>query len=166
MGECANLRTAWTPEAEAAALTTCENFRNTPHMQRRAIPGRGVDCVQFVVAVLQGAGIVPPFTWPQYRQDIGFRIQRNQLGDLMAEVFHADAVPVEGWVPRTGDVGIFRCGRTSNHCGIFVAGRFWHVTTTSPVHDCNVRVVVGSLQEVVRFTKAGLRGQPENLKTT
>jgi cell wall-associated NlpC family hydrolase len=156
----------WTPEAEAMALAECENFRNTPHMQRRAIPGRGVDCVQFVVAVVQAAGILPPFTWPQYRQDIGFRINRNQLGDLMREAFHAEAFAAEDWEPRTGDVGIFRCGRTSNHCGIFVAGRFWHVTVTTPVHDCNVGVVRGSLQEVVRFTATGLRGEPETLKTT
>lgn len=166
MEPCANFRTLWTPEAEAAALACCEAFRGTRHMQRRAIPGRGVDCVQFVVATVQAAGILPPFRWPQYRQDIGFHLNRNQLGDLMRAVFVAELVDLETWEPATGDVGIFRCGRTSNHCGIVVAGRFWHVTTTAPVHDTAIRAVRGSLQEVVRFTGAGLRADPQQLKTT
>lgn len=156
----------WPPEAEAAAVAACENFRGTRHMQRRAIPGVGVDCVQFVVAVLQAAGMLPVFRWPQYRQDIGLRLNRNQLGDLMAEAFNAEILAVEDWEPRTGDVGIFRCGRTSNHCGLVVAGSFWHVTTTAPVHATPVKAVLGTLQEVVRLTRPGLRSDPQKLKTT
>lgn len=156
----------WTAEAEAEAVAQCANFRGTPHQQRRAVPGRGVDCVQFVVAVLQAAGMLPTFRWPQYRQDIGFALNRNQLGDLMVQAFNAEILPVAGWEPRTGDVGIFRCGRTSNHCGIVVAGRFWHVTTSTPVHDTAVKAISGTLQEVVRLTAPGLRSDPEKLKTT
>lgn len=166
MNPCENFRIPWTAEAAAGAESCCQLYRGTPHMQRRAVPGRGVDCVQFVVAVLQAAGILPAFRWPQYRQDIGLHLNRNQLGDLMREVFHAETVPIDEWDPRTGDVGIFRCGRTSNHCGIVVGGRFWHVTVAAPVHDTAVRAVRGSLQEVVRFTAKGLRGEPHQLKTT
>lgn len=156
----------WTPERQAAALAAAETFRGTPHMQRRREAGRGVDCVQFVIAVLQASGVLPDFQWPQYRQDIGFRIGRNQLGDLMREVFYAESIEVAGWEPKTGDVGIFKCGKTSNHCGIIIGGRFWHVTTTSPTHDVSPRVVTGHLQEVVRFSRAGLKSEPRNLKTS
>lgn len=156
----------WTDDEKRRALACCELFEGTPHMQRRSTPGRGVDCVQLVVAVLQEAGVLPAFRWPQYRQDIGWNLDRNHLGDLMAEVFHAEKLDPADWEPQTGDVGIFKCGRTTNHCGIFVNGRFWHVTVDAPAHHCALRVVHRSLQEVVRITDRGLKSAPENLKTT
>jgi len=135
-------------------------------MQRRCIAGTGVDCVQFVFAVLRAADAVPDFPWPSYRQDVGFSSTRNHLADLMQAVLHVESLnPIE-WEPRTGDIGIFKVGRTSNHTGIVVGGRFWHVTTRQPVHSQQCAVVRPTLQEVLRLTAAGLKSEPENLNCT
>lgn len=156
----------WTPEATAAALEFCRRFEGTPHMQRRLRPGRGADCVRFVVGAIQAAGILPPFRWPTYQQDLGLHANRNWLARVFLDHSHSHSIAIPEWEPETGDVGIFRVGRVSNHVGIVVEGRFWHVTTNRAVHDCAIATVRRSLQEAIRIDRPGLRRTPENLKTT
>lgn len=154
----------WTADQEAAALAFCHLFEGTPHMQRRLKPGRGADCVRFTCGVLQAAGMLPDFRWPSYPQNIGHSQPRNWLAGVFLEYAHSQAIATDVWIPQTGDVGIFKVGRTSNHVGIVVAGRFWHVTTTRAVHDSMIDAVRPSLQEVIRLTAAGLRADVQNIK--
>jgi hypothetical protein len=43
-----------------------EEWRGTPFAQGEAIPGRGVDCVRFIEAVLVGCGAIKPVPMPPY----------------------------------------------------------------------------------------------------
>ena len=152
----------WTPEAAAAALAFCREFEGTPHRQRRLAAGRGADCVRFTVGVIQAAGILPAFQWPSYAQSYGYGMDVNWLAAEFLRTTFSHSIPVEGWEPQTGDIGIFKVGRVSNHTGIVVDGRFWHVTVGRAVHDCNIDAVRALLQEVIRIDSPGLRATPEN----
>lgn len=156
----------WTAQRTASALAFCHEFEGTRHMTRRLIPGRGADCVRFVVGVLQAGGVLPEFAWPSYVDNRGFHQQTNWLAGAFLEHFFAESIAVEQWIPQTGDVGIFKVGNRSNHVGIFVDGRFWHVTTAFPVHHCGVATIRETLQEIIRITEPGLRKLPVHLKTT
>jgi len=150
----------WTPEREAAAIAWCQAFAGTPHMQRRANPGRGIDCIRFAVGAIQAAGILPDFHWPQYPQTIGLGQATNWMADAILRHTHSHSIAPADWIASTGDLGIFRVGRQSNHIGVVVAGRFWHVTTGRPVHHCSPDTVRGHLQEIIRLDAAGLTSQP------
>lgn len=140
------------------------DFEGTKHAPRKAIPQKGVDCIQLVIQAHLAAGTFPPFSWPQYRQDIGIGAEENTLGKAMEKIFFCQRLPIAGWEPRAGDVAIFRSGKVSNHCGVFDGDRFWHVTTAAPVHHCSLACVQGKLQEVVRFTGTGIKSDPSKLK--
>ena len=158
----ASTEPVWTDESAAAALAFCREFEGTPHMQRRLKAGKGADCVRFTVGVIQAAGILPDFPWPSYAQTYGFGADVNWLAAEFLRTTFSHSVAVADWQPQTGDVGIFKVGAVSNHVGIVVDGRFWHVTVGRAVHDCNVDAVRGSLQEVIRIDQPGLRAIPEN----
>jgi len=152
----------WTPEATARAIAFCREFEGTPHMQRRLRAGRGADCVRFTVGVIQAAGIVPGFVWPTYSQSYGYGAAKNWLAAEFLRTTYSHSIAIPDWQPATGDVGIFKVGRTANHIGIVVEGRFWHVTVGRAVHDCNTDACRALLQEVIRIDKPGLRAKPEN----
>lgn len=156
--------TPWTPERTALALQFCLRFEGTPHMQRRLQPGRGADCVRFVVGAIQAAGILPPFRWPGYPQDHGLHDRRNWLAGIFLDHSHSESLAIPDWKPETGDIGIFRVGRVSNHVGLVLEGRFWHVTTARPVHHCALATVTPRLQEAIRLTATGLRKPPEDIR--
>ena len=45
---------------------TLAAWHGTPFYPRTAIRGVGVDCIQFIFAVLQDLGLVGPIQWPRY----------------------------------------------------------------------------------------------------
>jgi hypothetical protein len=153
----------WTPDREAAALAFCRQFEGTPHCQRRLKPGVGADCVRFVVGAIQSAEILQPFQWPTYPQNIGFNQRVNWLARAFLDYTDGHSIAVDGWEPATGDVGIFKVGRTSNHVGLVVAGRFWHVTTHRAVHHCLIDTIRPGLQEIIRIDREGLKADPVNI---
>lgn len=152
------MESEWQPDAAALAAFLRE-FEGTPHVQRRRQAGRGVDCIQLVLGALEAAGATPPISLPSYSQQIGFSQGINTMTGAFLECFHTTAIPIAGWKPRDGDVGLFRTGRYSNHCGIVSGGRFWHVTTGTPTHHCAIATIEPKLQTAIRFFKPGIRNQ-------
>lgn len=145
-----------------AAAQLLQSYEGTKHAPRRARPGKGVDCIQLVVATLQAAEILPEFEWPQYRQDVGLYLKQNSLTPVMLKAFYAEERPLTD-EPQDFDVGIFKVGRLSNHCGIMMNGRFWHVAADFPVHHTAPAAIAPQLETVVRFTKRGIRTEPKTL---
>lgn len=129
-------------------------------MQRRAEPGRGIDCVRFALGAVQAAGLLPEFRWPQYPQTIGLGQHTNWMAATLLRHLFSHSIAPADWTPATGDLGIFRVGKQSNHIGVMAGERFWHVTTGRPVHHCGPDTVRGHLQEIIRLDAAGLKEQP------
>lgn len=156
----------WTAEAVAAAVAFCREFEGTPHMPRRLKAGRGADCARFALGVHQAAGILPEFEYPTYDDNRGFYAGRNWMSDALCEVFFGEIIALDQWEPQTGDIGVFKVGKRSNHVAVLVNGRFWHVTSSYAVHHCSIDTVRERLQEIVRITAPGLRKPPVTLSTT
>ena len=87
----------------------------TPYHHHARVLGAGVDCAQLVAAVCEAAGIVGPQDlgnyapqWWQHRSEELYLQGLINAGAQVAEV------------PRLGDVGVWRFGRTFSHGGIVV----------------------------------------------
>lgn len=115
----------WTPERQERARRECARWAGTPHFNRLAVPGQGVDCVEFVKAVLVAAGIMPAFRLPWYDERLGALRERNIIEDLLVRHLNAEArAPDAG---EFGDIVVCRAGRQTNHVGILIDGVMWHV---------------------------------------
>lgn len=127
--------------------------------------GKGVDCVHFVAAVLAEAGLVEPFDrLPSYPKTWGLTSPENVLGIGLQKTLHCKRVPFDqmgGLMP--GDIVIFKAGRQSNHAGIFVDGRVWHVMTGGHVHPALPIRFHSRIQEVVRLIGKGWKAEPNSV---
>jgi cell wall-associated NlpC family hydrolase len=153
----------WTPEMEAAALAEAERWRGTPHRHRRAIVGRGIDCLGLVAKLMAAAGAVPdtpipavPLTW-----GIGERI--NRMAALLDQAIHAERIQAADWTPRTGDIAIWAVGSQSNHVGLVLGPDIWHVCRGWVVAPEPTRLLRSRIQEALRQTAPGLKTQPERI---
>lgn len=153
----------WTPGRRIAATNTAESFRGTPHRNRLCRPGEGVDCIHFVMAVLQGAGIVPPIRLPFYDERLGSFRARNVMEDLFLMHFKAVAVDPDCH-PAFGDVVICSCGRQSNHVGILLNGWLWHVPGKGICLPEAWGACRHRTQSLVRFYGTGLTKDPKGLR--
>jgi len=154
----------WTPERQALAMQEAESWRGTPHAHRIASRGRGIDCIRFVVRVLVAAGVVEPTSVPTYPTAWGLAAAENRIGAAFLQCCDADRIPVEDWQPRFGDICIWRSGRNSNHCGIFLGRDVWHVSTNSPAGPLVLESARRHMQEAIRLRLAGWTFPPSQLR--
>lgn len=146
----------WDYNRRVSARLACQAFAGTPHHSRMAIPGTGVDCVHFVMFVLQAAGLLPKMTLPSYDDRIGRLRERNIIEDLLTEHLHCERTAS----PDFGDILVCRCGRETNHVGIVIDGEFWHVPGRG---RCGPEALANWLprtQCFLRITAPGLKADP------
>lgn len=153
---------SFSPDRERAQAFL-ERFKGVRHAPRRACEKRGVDCIQLVIGTIQAGGFIGEFRWPQYRQDVGFHLRKNSLEEVLKSVFFCKNKPEDSPV-QDFDIGLFKVGRMSNHCGIMMGGRFWHVTNDHPVHSTSHAAIERNLESWIRLEKKGFRTQPANLQ--
>lgn len=154
----------WTPERRETARASCRAWAGTPHHNRIAVPGQGIDCINFVFEVLAAAGVVERFRLPRYQENLGVLRERNIMERLILDYFHAAAVPApKESLPEFGDVAVWRCGMQSNHIGIVVDGEAWHVAGKSRVGPEAWPNVRKDLQSLLRFTASGWHTNPATL---
>lgn len=168
----------WTPERRQRAQEAAQRFQGTPHRNRICLPGEGVDCIHFVLAVLQAAGVTPHHRLPFYDERLGAFRQRNVMEAVFLRFLDAEALPPDS--PQAfGDVVICQCGRQSNHVGIVLEndlptrespGRgqltttaFWHVPARGFVGPDDWGQWRDRVQSLIRIRSVGLRGDPGKL---
>lgn len=168
----------WTPERRASAQAAAERFRGTPHRNRLCLPGEGVDCINFVLAVLRAAEIIPGHRLPSYDERLGTFRKTNVMQAIFLRYLDAEALPAEA--PQAfGDLVICRCGRQTNHVGIVLEndpptrespGRaefgttvMWHVPARGFVGPEAWTLWSSRVQSLVRIRTAGLQADPGKL---
>lgn len=148
----------------AAALECAERWHGTPHRDRMAKVGVGIDCIHFVREVMIAGGISEPFDCPYYLPRWGVGRDNNVMERLLLRCFEAELVPYHMEPVQDGDVLIFQVGRQSNHCGIVIGGQCWHSQAKYVVHPIPMTPeLLCRLQAVVRLTACGPRFRPEEL---
>lgn len=98
----------------------------TPYQHRAALRGVGVDCARILIEVYAEAGLIAPFDPGKYSRD--WHLHRNEEVYLQTVESYAGS-PVkdntsihlwkdEGYKPLTGDMILWRVGRTYSHSAI------------------------------------------------
>lgn len=157
----------WTPARQATARATAEKWAGTPHRDRMAKVGVGIDCLYLMREIAVDAGILPAWDFPYYHPGWGVGRQFNIIERIFTKCCHVERATTEeineGRL-QFGDILVFRVGRQSNHVGMAMDGRCFHsqarhLVTFTPLAE----PVIDRLQSVLRFTDAGFKMRPENL---
>lgn len=158
----------WTPERIQAAEEAFAYWEHTPHRDRMAKQGIGIDCLELMKAATIAAGITPPFVMPYYRPSWGLGRAVNVIEPCLLHCFHCETVPAAE-EPVLGDLLVWRVGRQSNHVGIvwYRAGVLgvWHTHIKKGVEfvPLPLEQMLIYRQSFVRFTATGFKADPATI---
>ena len=145
-----------------AALTEARRWIGTPHANRMAVVGIGIDCIHYVREIMVAGGVCDRFTVPHYSDRLGQGLESNFMERLLMACFFVELVPKDE-EPQDGDIIIFKVGRQSNHCGMFFAGEVWHAVARSWVKNDPLEHWRDKVQSFLRITALGCRRRPETI---
>lgn len=153
----------WTTERQQVARATAGKWLGTPHKNRMAKPGVGIDCLGFLREVAVDTGVLPPFDLPFYNPSWGIGREFNVIERVLLDCCHSQRVKAHEEI-EFGDVVVWTVGRQSNHVGIVLDGAVWHVQARrhcqpDPINEA----MMERLQAVVRLTGEGFLRRPETL---
>lgn len=158
----------WTKDQIDRVNEELNRWKGLPHLDRRAIPGKGIDCIHLVFSAIFASGLVEPRKIPAYRPRWGLVSPVNLMAEGLSLILHATRH--RATEPRFGDIVIWPSGKQSNHCGIIAhaeAGNLacWHVMKGGKVHAAPIETTVPQAQEIVRINQAGWKlDPPDQLK--
>ena len=151
------------PPPLPAMLEEAKRWEGTPHRNRMAKPGVGVDCLHLLRALAVAAEWLPPFQFPYYDPTWGIGRKSNVISRVILRCCHARALAATEPL-ATGDVAIWAVGRQSNHCGIVIAGDVWHAQAGRLV--CGEPITEemrARFETVLRIEAPGFHRRPETL---
>lgn len=137
-------------------------WEGTPHKDRMAKVGVGIDCIGLVAEVFVAAGQIERFTFPFYKTSWGYGRRNNLMERMLCMCCHAEVAET----PESGDVVIFAVGRQTNHCGVVMDGKVWHAFAGNVVRADALSDHIKRIQSFVRLTAPGFRKRPEELTTS
>ncbi len=133
-----------TPELRAAVVAEAETWIGTPFHHAARVKGAGVDCLMLLAEIYERAGVsahvAPPFYVPDWH------LHRDAERYMEGLLHYAHLIET----PQTGDIALFRFGRTFSHGAIVVTwprvihaywaiGVVWGDATLYPLKDRPVR---------------------------
>ncbi len=110
----------------ALVKSVARSFVRTPYQHRGFTRGKGVDCARILIEVYAEAGLIERFDPGRYPKD--WHLHRDEERYLQTiqryagEPLRSDP-GIEGWdaisyAPSTGDILVWKVGRTYSHSGI------------------------------------------------
>jgi len=155
--------TPWTPEAIEAAEAEALRWEGTPHRDRMAKVGAGIDCLYLLREIAVAAGVLPAFQFPYYNPAWGLGRRKNVIGKILDLTTFCKTLPPDA-EQQDGDVLIFAVGRQSNHCAIRIKGRIWHaIAKRAVIAETPEEAMEAPLQAIIRITAPGFKRRPETL---
>ena len=152
----------WNATRAKLAVLEATSWLGTPHRDRIAIKGKGIDCLNLMREIYVAAGILPRFKFPYYNTRLGVGLDYNVMEWAAGEVFYTTKVTNSQY--RLGDLVIFRVGHQSNHVAVLLdAGQIYHSASGCGVRTDHLEVVEDEIQSVLRFTSTGIKRNPETV---
>ena len=149
----------WTPERIAAAQTEAHRWHGTPHRDRMALPGIGIDCINYVYEILIAAQILERAPLGYYNTRVGLHDGNDRLKRAFKECATVLEQPASD--PQFGDIVIFKTGAFSGHCGIVLTGGdIWHSLAGRTVTRSNFAEWIPKIDCLLRIEQEGLIGVP------
>lgn len=97
-----------------AVLKELNTWLGTPYHHLAKVKGAGVDCVQLLIGVYQGAGLIGDVQTGEYSRT--WHLHQDE--EKYLERIMPWAKPTDN--PLPADVALFRFGRTVSHAGILI----------------------------------------------
>lgn len=118
---------------QAKLQEVLESWRGTPWVAGCGLRGRGVDCVRFVVAVLDELHQQSPGPVPRLPQDMSIhdRMVAFSSAHLIAQRYPHEIIESQPGLIQSGDVVVFRMGIAGGPGHVAIAGgrdarELWH----------------------------------------
>lgn len=150
----------WTEERKTFALASCKKWHGTPHQNRIAILGVGIDCAQFVNEVLVDSGIIERQQFGGYNIAAGMHNVSDQLERVIVNCLNVRAIKT--CEKQFGDIAIFKTGIRSGHLGFCDDVFLWHALSGQSVTRSDFRIWRGEIEVLYRLTKIGLKNSPQS----
>lgn len=99
-------------EQRAALVNAACGWIGTPYHHKQRVKGAGVDCAQLLIATYADAGLIEAFDTGEYPED--WMMHRDEERFLA----WVEKYLVEVTAPKSGDVAIWRFGRSFSHGAI------------------------------------------------
>jgi cell wall-associated NlpC family hydrolase len=99
----------------AAVVRIARQWIGTPYHHRAMLKGVAADCVTFILATYQDAGLLGAMALPDYSP----QWHLNQGGELYLEALAGRFVEIPG-PPQPGDLVLWRFGRSFSHGAIAI----------------------------------------------
>lgn len=147
----------WTEQRRQAAREACQLWKDTPHKNRISRLGVGIDCIRFVCEILKAVEVFQEIEFPYYSPGHGLFRERNFLEDVFLKSLRAERIEA----PEFGALIVCKVGMNSNHCGIVIDGKAWHVARESTVKPDNINSL--KIQSFIRINRIGLQVNPSTL---
>ncbi len=165
------MRTIWTAEKKQAALDCLASWHGVPHMDRRAVPGVGVDCLHLLHEVYKAADLLPAKAIGFYDVARGIYERSTILANAFEAALHCDRFDPEETDPEFGDAIVFRTGAgMSAHVAIYVkrpgswgGGEIWHSMARHGVLCAEWNLYRGHADTIIRLTAPGFKADPRRV---
>ncbi len=147
--------TLWTPARQAIALATLAKWHGTPHRDRLAIVGIGIDCAKLINEVIVDAGIVQRIELGAYDTVDGLHNVSHRLARAVEKLLHVERISID--LPEFGAIAIYRTGTRSGHCGFITGHEVWHSLAGVGVTHGQYKLWRHQIEFVYRLTATGFK---------
>lgn len=145
----------WTNDRVTKAVATLIKWHGTPHRDRIAVVGQGIDCVMLVNEVLVDAEILPRIQFPAYSTNDGMHNKSLRLAKAVEGLLHVEQVSTDG--TRFGDIAVCRNGQQSAHVMFLTETRVWHSLAGVGVTNGKLNIWKARFEFVYRLTADGFK---------
>ncbi len=150
----------WTEEKKKIAMATCAKWRGTPHRNRIAIVGLGIDCIKFVNEILCDSEIIDRTVFGGYDLNEGMLGESERLIVAIESLLNVERVENQEY--QFGDLMVFKTGGISGHCGFCDGERIWHALSGNYVTNGQMKLWIHRIEVIFRIKKTGLKENPQN----
>jgi cell wall-associated NlpC family hydrolase len=149
----------WSLSAVQKATEELESWEGTAHVNRIAVRGVGIDCIQLCFRAYAAAGILPWMKVGVYSTEAGLFSRSENMERVLLDCLHAKSLPVDS--PEFGDLVLFQTGDRSAHCGFYADGFVWHSLARQCVLRSPWRLWKRRAEKLIRVYGTGFRKDPK-----
>lgn len=150
----------WTPDRRALAIASCQKWRGTPHKNRVAEIGVGIDCIKFVHEILVDSHIIDRQEFSNYPIQEGMFGKSDKLKNALAMALYAEPFPIE--THQFGDIAVFKNGMMAGHVGFLDDTHVWHSLAGKIVTKTQFNLWAHDMDFLLRINQLGLKNPAQH----
>lgn len=112
-------------EKQEQLLAILKSWEGTPYRHKTCVKNRGVDCINFVGAVMVEVGLIKKFHVPDYAPDWHLHRCSEMLSQGIEDYGCVEKFNPSNTELMNGDILLFQYGRASSHSTIYFAKYIW-----------------------------------------